>query len=191
MINLSWQVVRYTFLHHTYEYNAGDFVFQCFGLFITITSGCRVVENNVFLGQAQQLAARECGVSYIGLAELPQEHNVHFCSRFTIADNAHHNTFGNWMHWTCMWNRERRMDKKKIKGNTGQGTTYLGRAPVRGVWWAAPLGGMFPPSWESRTAACQSRSSLSLVVANIGSLLLVPTKYRLNEVWPQIRLGLI
>ena len=37
------------------------------------------MENNVFLGQAQQLAARECGVSYIGLAELPQEHNVHFC----------------------------------------------------------------------------------------------------------------
>ena len=64
-----------------YQYNGGDFVFECFGLFITITSGCRVVENNVFLGQAQQLAARECGVSYTGLAELPQEHNVHFCSR--------------------------------------------------------------------------------------------------------------
>ena len=87
-------------MHHIYEYNAGDFVFQCFGLFITITSCCRVVENNVFLGQAQQLAARECGVSYIGLAELSQEHNVHFCCRFTIADNAHHNTFGMWM--PCM-----------------------------------------------------------------------------------------
>ena len=114
-----------------YQYNGGDFVFQCFGLFITITSGCRVVENNVFLGQAQQLAARECGVSYIGLAELPQEHNVHFCSRFTIADNAHHNTFGNWMHCTYRYGHACETEKggwtrRKSKETQGRVLPILG-----------------------------------------------------------------
>ena len=114
-----------------YQYNGGDFVFECFGLFITITSGCRVVENNVFLGQAQQLAARECGVSYTGLAELPQEHNVHFCSRFTIADNAHHNTFGNWMHCTYRYGHACETEKggwtiRKSKETQGRVLSMLG-----------------------------------------------------------------
>ena len=114
-----------------YQYNGGDFVLQCFGFFITITSGCRVVENNVFLGQAQQLAARECGVSYIGLAELPQEHNVHFCSRFTIADNAHHNTFGNWMHCTYRYGHACETEKggwtrRKSKETQGRELPILG-----------------------------------------------------------------
>ena len=119
------------FLDHTYEFIGGDFVFQCFGLFITITSGCRVVENNVFLGQAQQLAARECGVSYTGLAELPQDHNVHFCSRFTIADNAHHNTFGNWMHCTYRYGHACETEKggwtrRKSKETQGRLQPMLG-----------------------------------------------------------------